>query len=91
MRWHRLYNQTFILFTLQMTLIFHPSNITYDYSISKTWEQYRLKRKKNQNVKDFRLAIWMPEKWNYLVWWWTVEFNGETRIGKFAWFDIFKK
>lgn len=43
-----------------MTLIFHPSCITYDNSISKTWEQYRLKRKKNQNVKDFRLAIWMP-------------------------------
>lgn len=47
----------FILFNLKMTLIFHPSCITYDNSISKTWEQYRLKRKKNQNVKDFRLAI----------------------------------
>lgn len=73
-----------------MTLIFHPSCITYDNSISKTWEQYRLKRKKNQNVKNFRKAIWMSEKWNYLVWWWTVEFNGETRIWKYAWFDIFK-
>lgn len=69
-----------------MTIIFHPSNITYDYSIAKTWEQYRKRNKRNKRVKEFRKAIWLPE--NRLE---VYNHTNELSLWTLAWFNVFTK
>lgn len=74
-----------------MVIIFHPSNITYDYSTAKTWGQYRKRNKRNKRVKEFRKLIWMKETWNILEWGGLVSLNWETYLGNVGWYDIYVK
>ena len=69
-----------------MTIIFHPSNITYDYSIAKTWKQYRKRNERNKRVKEFRKFIWLPE--NRLE---VYNHTNELRLWTLAWFNVFTK
>ena len=50
-------------------IVFHPSIITYDLSIARTWEQYKLRNKKNRIVYHTRKAFWYDVNqtyWNFL-------------------------
>ena len=50
-------------------LVFHPSVITYDLSIARTWEQYKLRNKKNRIIYHTRKAFWYDVNqvyWNFL-------------------------
>ena len=73
-----------------MTIIFHPSNITYDYSTAKTWEQYRKRNERNKRVKEFRKVIWLQEEGN-LFEEWLLSLNWETYLGNISWFDVYVK
>ncbi len=39
-------------------IIFHPSIITYDRSIVRTWKQYRIRDKHNRLVYHARKMFW---------------------------------
>lgn len=61
-----------------MTLIFHPSLITYHTWEVRTWEEYKKRKKHNKRVKAFREAIWYKEP----------EYKEWEVLWKFAWYNI---
>ena len=51
-------------------IVVHPSVVSYDYRIARSWDEMNKRNKNNKEKDKLRLAFWMPARayWEQPTW-----------------------
>ena len=51
-------------------IVVHPSVVSYDYRIARSWDEMNKRNKNNKEKDKLRLAFWMPARayWEKPIW-----------------------